>query len=93
MSVTWSGNNIFIAGSLSLADIGDFARAANVVCAKQGYRDVTLNFAQAAPVRESFMVPAIALIRDLRRERFSFELMQPENLGAKTSSTTLTGRT
>jgi hypothetical protein len=83
MPIRWDGHTVSLQGSLASADILDFARALNVVCTKQGYRDVDLNFAQAFPVRESFMVPAIALVRDYRRQGVNFALRQPDNLSAK----------
>jgi hypothetical protein len=62
---------------------GDFGGEwPDIVCTVRGYRDVDLSFAQAFPVRESFMVPAIAPVRDYRRQGIGFELSQPENLSA-----------
>jgi anti-sigma regulatory factor (Ser/Thr protein kinase)/anti-anti-sigma regulatory factor len=81
--ITWDMGSISLPGSLTAADARDFARALNVVCSKQGYRDVELDFKQAYPVRETFMVPAIALIRDYRRKGFTFDLVQPENVSAR----------
>ncbi|NKM27878.1 STAS-like domain-containing protein [Rhizobium laguerreae] len=83
MAITWSDGTISIQGSLSSAEIRDFARALNVVCTKQGYRHVELNFGSAFPVRESFMVPAIALVRDYRRKGATFDLRRPENVAAR----------
>jgi anti-sigma regulatory factor (Ser/Thr protein kinase) len=83
MTIRWDGTTVSLQGGLSSADIFAFARALNVVCTKQGYREVNLNFAQAFPVRESFMVPAIALLREHRRQGVGFQLRQPDNLSAK----------
>jgi hypothetical protein len=83
MPIRWDSHTVYLQGSLSSADIGNFARALDVVCTKRGYRDVVLNFEQAFPVRESFMVPAIALVRDYRRQGVGFELLQPEHPSAK----------
>jgi hypothetical protein len=83
MPIRWDGPRVSLKGTFSSADILAFARALNVVYTKQGYREVELNFAEAFPVRESFMVPAIALLRDYRRQGVHFVLRQPDNLSAK----------
>ncbi len=83
MAVTWFGETIKLQGSLGSGDIRDFARALDVISTRQGYRDVTLDFSQAFPVRESFMVPVIALVRHHRREGVQFDWILPDNISAR----------
>lgn len=73
-----ANGSITLRGTLSGSDAFDFAKCLDILVTKQGYSDVTLDFSQAAPVWESFMVPAIALIRDRRRQRVTFSLVLPE---------------
>lgn len=82
-NVIWDTNEILIRNTIDSSDIFDFANALHVVCSVRGYKNVTLNFSNAYPVRETFMVPAISLIRDYRRNKCDFELILPDNQSAK----------
>jgi anti-sigma regulatory factor (Ser/Thr protein kinase) len=70
-------------GPLASRDIFSFAAGVHNLAAKQGYKDIGLDFSGAYPVRETFMVPAIAIVREYRRQGLSFNLIQPEQQSAR----------
>lgn len=63
-SVAWDNGKITLTGALGSQEASYFAKGLDVLINKQGYGDIRLDFQPAFPVRESFMVPAIALIRE-----------------------------
>ncbi|MGT2441219.1 STAS-like domain-containing protein [Ensifer adhaerens] len=79
LTVSKNSNILTLNGSLLSGDIFQFSKSLDIILNKQGYTDASLDFSQAYPVRESFMVPAIALIRKYRRNGVTFELIKPEN--------------
>ncbi len=81
--ITWGDGSITMAGALGSRDIFSFAGSVHNVATKQGYKDVTLDFSDAYPVRETFMVPAIAIIREFRKRGISFDLVLPEQQSAR----------
>lgn len=81
--ITWQGGSLVMAGSLASRDIFSFAAGVHNLATKQGYKDIGLDFSRAYPVRETFMVPAIAIVREYRRQGLSFNLKQPEQQSAR----------
>jgi anti-sigma regulatory factor (Ser/Thr protein kinase) len=81
--ISGEANRIVFGGGLLPQDVLQFSKVLNVVITKKGYQDVILDFSQSFPVREGFMVPAIALIRRYRRDGASFTLNKPENAAGK----------
>lgn len=82
-TVSWNKSIIAMRGGLTSGDAFGFAKALDVIVRKRGYQDVVLNFAGAYPVRESFMVPAIALVRKYRRDGILFSLELPDNASGR----------
>ncbi len=74
-----SNGEMKLRGMLSGSDAFDFAKCLDILVTKQGYSDVRLDFSQAGPVWESFMVPAVALIRERRRHGVDFDLALPDS--------------
>lgn len=74
---------ITLTGFLGSKEVFQFAKCLFVLISKKGYKDIELNFTHAYPVRESFMVPALAIIRDARLHGVQFELVHPANASAK----------
>jgi anti-sigma regulatory factor (Ser/Thr protein kinase) len=82
-SVAWDNGKITLTGQLGAHEASYFAKGLDVLITKQSYRDVRLDFTAAFPVRESFMVPAIALIRERRRAGVVFDLDLPDNASGR----------
>lgn len=81
--ITWEKSTIMMTGNMSSNSIADFSTGLHSVCISQGYKDVSLDFSKAIPVLETFMVPAIALVRRYMCDGFSFRLILPEAVKAK----------
>lgn len=82
-NISWDAQNISLSGQLGVQEAYSLAKGLDVLVSKRGYQDICLDFRSAFPVRESFMVPAIALIRERRRNGVVFELELPENTSAR----------
>lgn len=82
-TITFKSGELILSGTLASSDIFDFAKGIDLFANKQGYRDIILDFTTAYPVRESFMVPAIALIREQRRAGVVFELKLPDQASGR----------
>lgn len=82
-SITYQSGELIMRGSLASQEVFDFGKGIDLFANKQGYKDLVLDFSGAFPVRESFMVPAIALVRNWRRQGTTFELKLPEQSSAR----------
>ncbi|QGZ33172.1 STAS-like domain-containing protein [Stappia indica] len=82
-SIRWENNTINLKGTLASRSVFHFSSALHQTIIARGYKDISLNFTEAYPVRESFMIPAIALIRHYRRDGIDFSIVRPENAAAR----------
>lgn len=72
-------NKISFQGSLDNRDLVTFASKLHQTIDKKRYRDIILDFSNSSHVAPSFMVPALALIRERKFGGVDFELNKPND--------------
>lgn len=72
-----------MSGALHADQAFRFSQFVHILCDKKGYSDVTLDFTNAVPVRETFMVPAISTIMKYQCSGIEFQILLPQNDAGK----------
>lgn len=73
-----TGNVLHFEGTVSGDPLPVVAALHNLIH-KQGYGDITLDFARALYMAPSFMVPLVSVCRGYRREQVDFDIVMPSD--------------
>jgi hypothetical protein len=76
-NIVWGNGRITFPQNPSPAAIRPMARAFHVVCEKQGYQEVSLDFSSCETLFESFMLPLVAISQLYIRNGVDFKLLLP----------------
>lgn len=76
--IHWDGNTVAVAGNLTPDSIFALSQSLNVLCERQGYKDVTLDFSRVEVLFGTTMVPLIAQTRRYVSAGIEFEIIAPE---------------
>jgi hypothetical protein len=71
-------NRLVFAGK-TRTDILPVCAALHNLIAKQGYKDITLDFSEVGFLDPSFMLPLVTTARAYRAEKVDFDVIQPKD--------------
>lgn len=77
--IHWDKNRITLNGQIGPEQIFAASQALYVLCAKQAYRDIVLDFSATDAVFGSFMVPLIAQARRYISQGHEFSIIDPQS--------------
>ena len=77
------GNRLIASSSLESLNIRNFCAALHRIIKRRGYQDVTLDFSEAFPVKESFILPILPIIYNYKFDDIDFDLILPNDPRAR----------
>lgn len=83
LTIQRNGNRLIARSDLKNRDIRSFCAALHEIIEKKRYKDVTLDFSEAFPVRESFILPILPIIYNYKFDGIDFDLILPIDQRAK----------
>ena len=83
LTIQENGKRLIARSSLENRDIRNFCATLHRIIMKKGYKDVILDFSEAFPVRESFILPILPIIYNYRFDGIDFDLILPTDQRAK----------